>query len=181
MIVIIELGKYRKAVLWKNELPTLPIESDNEFEVSLKITKPVISENKKLAMELKLPRNSSYYALLGLEYTPNQTTELKMKIKLKNNNEVLYNSELEPNEDIYSGIPSEYVNSIIISAKERILESYWQHAGSITFVLGAHSLIGSSEAIFSKVTKVLIALLLNELSLDSALSDDSIISAELDK
>jgi hypothetical protein len=181
--VIIDLGRFRKVVLWKNELPSLPNEADHKLEISLQLTKPVVSENKKLAMELKLPRNSSYYALLGVEFipNPNQTSELRMKIKIRNSSDDLYNSELELNEEIYSGIPSEYANSIINSAKEVVVESSWQHPGSITFTLGAHSLVGSSEAIFSKVTKVLMALLKNELSLSTSLNDESVILSELDK
>ncbi|MEC0128991.1 hypothetical protein [Paenibacillus pabuli] len=181
MKVINDLGKFRKVVLWKNELPSHPKEADHELEISLQLTKPIVSENKELAVELKLPRNSSYYALLGLEFTPNQTSELRIKIKIKNSSDDLYDSELELNEEIYLGIPSEYANSIINSAKEVLLESSWQHSGSITFTLGAHSLIGSSEAVFSKVTKVLVALLENELSLGSSLSDRSIILSEMDK
>jgi hypothetical protein len=181
VIIMKDLGKFRKAMLWKDELPFILNEADHEFETSLQLTKPVDSERKKLAIELKLPRNSSYYALLGVEFIPNQSLELKVKIKLSNNNGILYNSEFELNEDIYSGIPTEYSNSIINSTKEKLLESNWQYAGSLTFVTGAHSLIGSSEVVFSKVTKTLIALLMKELSLRSSLSDDSVICTELDK
>ncbi len=181
MKAIIDLGKFRKTVLWKNEFPSLPNEAEQELEISLELTKPVVSENKKLAVELKLPRNSSYYALLGVEFIPHQTSELRIKIKISNSSDELYNSGLELNEEIYLGIPSEYANSIINSAKEVVLESNWQHSGNITFALGAHSLVGSSEVVFSKVTKVLIALLKNELSSDTFLNDESVILSELDK
>ncbi|WP_103109704.1 hypothetical protein [Brevibacillus reuszeri] len=181
MKVFFDLGKYRKAVLWKNELPLLPRDIDHETKFSLQLNEPVVSENKKLALELKLPRNSSYYALLGVEFVPNQTSELLVNIKLNDSNGPSYNSEIELHEEIFSGIPSDYANSIINSAKEKILESNWQYAGNLTFVIGAHSLIGSSDSIFSKVTKTLIALLSMDLSLTSSLSDNSVICSELDK
>lgn len=181
MNVVFDLGKSRKAVLWKGEFPLLPNEADHELVTTLQLSKPVVSENKKLALELKLPRNSSYYALLGVEYIPNQTSELKIIVKHSKNNDVLYNSELGLNEEIYAGISTEYANSIISNTKDSILDTNWQFAGSIAFVIGAHSVIGSSEAVFSKVVKILLALLSNELSLDSTLSDDFIINEELDK
>ncbi|GAB1159753.1 hypothetical protein YWY31_57780 [Paenibacillus illinoisensis] len=181
MMVIIDLGKFREAVLWKDELPLLPSNVDHELEISMQLNKPVVSENKKLAIELKLPRNSSYYALLGVEYAPNQTSEIKIKTNLSNSPNNMYSSELGLHDEIYSGIPSEYAKAIINSAKEVVLESGWQHSGSIIFGLGAHSLVGSSEAVFSKVTKVLIALLINELSIGTSQSDESVIRTKLDK
>ncbi|GIP46341.1 hypothetical protein J45TS6_48000 [Paenibacillus sp. J45TS6] len=181
MNVVFDLGKFRKAVVWKDDYPILPNESDDELKTSLQLSMPVVSHYKKIAVELKLPRHSSYYALLGVEYTPKQTSELIIKVKVSNDNDVLYSSEFKINEEIYLGIPTEYAYSIINSAKERMLESNWQYAGSITFALGAHSFVGSSEAVFSKVTNILISLLSNELSLDFSLSDASLINEELDK
>ena len=181
MKVEYDLGKYRKVVLWKDEFPIPPKEVDHELETSLLLSKPIISENKKLALELKLPRNSSYYALLGVEYIPNQTSEVKIIVKHSNKNNILYNSELGLNEEVYEGISTEYAKSIISSTRDGIMDSNWQYAGSITFVIGAHSIVGSSEAVFSKVVKIILALLSNELTLDSSLSDDFLINEELNK
>lgn len=181
MNVVFDLGKFRKAVLWKDEFPPLLTEADDELETALQLSKPVVSENKKLALELKLPRNSSYYALLGVEYIPNQTSEVKIIVKHSDNSDVLYNSKLALNEEIYTGISTEYAKSIISNTKDRLIESNWQYSGSIVFVIGAHSVVGSSEAVFSKVVKILLALLANELSIDSSLSDDLLINEELYK
>lgn len=176
-----DLGKFRKAVLWKDEFPLFPQEADHNLETSLLLSKPLVSQKKKIALELKLPRNSSYYALLGVEYIPNQTSEVKIIVKHSINNNILYNSDLEQNEEVYAGISTEYAKSISSNTKDRLLESNWQYSGSIAFVIGAHSVVGSSEAVFSKVVKILLALLANELSLDSSLSEDFLINEELDK
>lgn len=62
----------------------------------------------------------SFYALLGVEFVSNQTSELLVNIKLNDSNGPSYNSEIELNEEIFWGIPSEYANSIINSAKEKL-------------------------------------------------------------
>lgn len=180
MNTIFDLGKFRKAIVWKDDYPLIINKADYELNKVLLLSEPIVSKYKKITLELKLPRNSSYYALLGVEYTPNQNSELIIKIKVNDSNPVFYNSELQLQEEIYSGIPAEYAKSIISSAKEKILESNWQYSGSIVFLLGAHSLIGSSETVFSKATKILISLLSNELSIKSYLSDDSLIKEELE-
>lgn len=180
MNTIFDFGKFRKAVVWKDEYPLIMDNADYELKTLLQLNEQIISKYQKIVLELKLPRNSSYYAMLGVEYNPNQKSELMIKIKVKNSNTIFYKSKLQLHEEIYSGIPTEYVDSIISSAKEKILESNWKYTGSIVFLLGAHSLIGSSETVFSKATKILIALLLNELSEESCLSDDLVIKEELD-
>ncbi|MDN4620987.1 hypothetical protein QCD85_22915 [Paenibacillus sp. PsM32] len=180
MNTIFDLGKFRKAIVWKEDYPPIINKAEYELKTLLQLNEPIVSKYQKLVLELKLPRNISYYALLGVEYIPNQNSELMIKVKVNDSNRLFYNSELQLSEEIYSGIPTEYANSIINSAKEKILECNWNYAGSIVFLLGAHSLIGSSETVFSKVTKILIALLSNELSEESCLSDDSVIKEELD-
>lgn len=180
MNTILDLGKFRKAVVWKDESPLIIDKADYELKTLLQLNEPIVSKYQKLVLELKLPRNSSYYALLGVEYNPNQNSELMIEIQVKDSNTIFYKSKLQLHEDIYSGIPTEYANSIISSAKEKILESNWKYAGSLVFLLGAHSLIGSSETVFSKATKILIALLTNEFSEESCLSDDLVIKEELD-
>ncbi|MGV7115129.1 hypothetical protein [Paenibacillus kyungheensis] len=180
MNTIFDLGKFRKAIVWKEDYPLIINKAEYELKTLLQLNEPIVSKYQKLVLELKLPRNISYYALLGVEYIPNQNSELMIKVKVNDSNCLFYNSELQLSEEIYSGIPTEYANSIISSAKEKILECNWNYAGSIVFLLGAHSLIGSSETVFSKVTKILIALLSNELSEESCLSDDSVIKEELD-
>lgn len=180
MNVVLDLGRYRKAAVWKDSFPLLPDKTEHELVTSLQLSEPVLSEHKKMAVELKLPKNSSYYALLGGEYAPNQTSEIIIKVRISNDFENSYNSGFELKEEIYLGIPNEYADSIINAAKEKILQSNWKYAGSVTFVLGAHSFIGSSEAIFSKVTKILISLMLNELCTDASSSYDSLIKEELD-
>lgn len=181
MNVEYDLRKFRKAVLWKDEFPLFPKQVNPELETSLPLSKPIVSENKKLALELRLPRNSSYYALLGVEYIPNQTSAIKIIVKHTNENNMLYDSELGLNEEIYAGISTEYAKSILSSTRDVMLDSNWQYAGSITFVIGAHSIVGSSEAVFSKAVRIILALLSNELSLNTSLSDDFIITGELDK
>ncbi|WP_339223356.1 hypothetical protein [Paenibacillus sp. FSL H8-0332] len=177
-----DLGKFRKAVIWKNELPSIPIKLGQELEITLELSRPIVSEDKKLALELKLPRNSSYYALLGIEFIANQTSKLIIKTVIGDSSNSMFHSELEQGkENIYSGIPAEYAEIILNSAKEIAIESKWLYSGRITFACGAHSVVGSSEAIFSKVTKVLMVLLQNELTADTFLSDDSVILLEMDK
>ncbi|MEK3903229.1 hypothetical protein [Paenibacillus sp. FSL R7-0179] len=182
MKIFNDLGKFRKMVLWKDELPSISIQEVQELEVTLQLSEPVVSEDKKMALELKLPRNSSYYAFLGVEFISNQTSELIIKTVIGDSSNSMFHSELEMREEeIYLGIPSEYAEIILNSAKETAIKSNWHYSGRITFACGAHSLVGSSEAIFSKVTKLLMALLQNELTADTSLSDVSVILLEIDK
>jgi hypothetical protein len=176
----INLGRYREAVLWEAEYPSIHNAVDKQLEMTVQLSCPKVSENQKFALELKLPRNSSYYALLGAEYTPNNTSELKITIYLRDESGILFQSDLGLSEEVYQGIPTEYGNAILSSVRECIIASNWNYAGCLTVNFGAHSLIGSSELMFSKVAKILIILLSAALSKEAILPD-KIISAELDK
>ncbi|MGO4533115.1 hypothetical protein AB4Z30_28890 [Paenibacillus sp. 2TAF8] len=176
---VYDLGNFNKAVVWKGKAPIVFNQTAKELKTVIHLNQNLVSTYTQIVMELKLARNSSYYALLGVEYIPEETSELLIKVEKSNNEHELYCSALGPKEIIYTGIPGEYADAIMIAAKKKIQDAHWKYSGSIVFGLGAHSVVGSSESVFSKITEILMVLLMNEFVLNSPWSDKNIIKEEL--
>jgi hypothetical protein len=162
MIELNNLGKYRKARLWIDELPLL-----NDINISEKkiiVTKKNDCEwnNNKIALEVYYPRNSSNYAFLGVEYTRNivQKNNLLIILNVSKYKAFKFNDSLVNGYDeVYSGIPEEYSNAILESVENTLATLNFVPEGTLKFNLGAYSLIGSSPMVFSKIAEILVRLL----------------------
>jgi len=178
MITYDDLGKHRKAILWKNDLPFSTKREGYLSKKVIQLSEPLTSNSTSFALELSLPRNSAYYALLGVEYIPVDTTEIVIEVNISESVKERYESLLK-NEPIYIGIPAEYASSIIETAEQSLNAIGWQYSGKLKFSIGAHSVVGSSPSIFSRVCRILVSLLSNSLTSKTQKDEEEIIISEL--
>lgn len=160
MILTGNLDKYQKYRLRIGEIPILACSLAKRHERYLPCGELIQPWSARSAsLELALPRHCSSYALLGLRYVPESLAELRI--------EVLYNEDIQArfedslsqtSERVFSGICAEYSQSIADTAAEAAAALRYP-PGHLTFDTGAFCEVGSSKAIFQRITKILMKIL----------------------
>lgn len=146
---------------WKDEFPTIEkIENKIEtIEVNKKSNAQKEYNCHKLALEVYLHKNAGNYALLGLEYVPDDTESLKININYVVENQTNYESDLTKyNSYKYIGLPEE-CKDIIVEAIKNIEDI---GSGILTIPIAVNCEVGSSPLIFEKVLKLLLEIVNNE-------------------
>lgn len=143
---------------WIEEFPIL---SDVEVQLeSIKINREDIDKKdylyRKLALEVYLYRNAGNYALLGMEYMPNDGNELIVNVNYITENQIHYQSELTKYNDYkYVGLLEEYKEIII----DTIKSSHDIGGGILNIPVAVNCEVGSCPIIFGKVMKMLLEVL----------------------
>ncbi len=146
---------------WINEFPILEkIESETEkIQFPMREVLQKKSFYNKVALEVYLHKNAGNYALLGLEYVPNESEILSIEIQYKIDNEMHYESDLTKYNDYkYLGLPEECIDIIFETVKNNENIS----SGSLKIPIAANCEVGSSPLVFSKVTSLLLELICNQ-------------------
>ena len=153
---------------WIEEFPIL---SDVEIQTdSTRINREDIGKKgypyKQLALEVYLHKNAGNYALLGMEYMPDEGNELTLNISYVEENKIHYQSELTKyNGYKYVGLPEECKELIINTIKS----NHSIGGGSLNIPIAVNCEVGSSPIIFGKVTDILLEVLSedkNEINLE---------------
>ena len=143
---------------WIEEFPIL---NDTEFQTkSIKINKGDSDKKsypyRQLALEVYLHKNAGNYALLGLEYIPDDGNELTVNINYVTENERHYESGLTKYNDYkYVGLPEECIEIIVNIIKN----SHDIGGGSLNIPIAVNCEVGSSPIIFGKVIELLLKVL----------------------
>ncbi|WP_041701690.1 hypothetical protein [Gottschalkia acidurici] len=75
--------------------------------------------DKEFALEIKLPKNNSYYGLLGIKYSYYQNENLDVTININNRQSVIYTDSAFDNiAPLIIGLPIEYASGIIEALQE---------------------------------------------------------------
>lgn len=158
--------KNHKVRIWLNNPPPIPMDIINSFEHQIKPKIPIILNSSiSIVVELNKNQNTSNYALLGAMFTPSDNEVLQVEgLVSKNTGGFLLDNIALPNDEIQIGIPLEYAQAI-----SNITLSYKYHTdslptGHLLFNLGAHAVVGSSKAIFAKVTRLIYRLLIADVN-----------------
>ena len=163
-MLTLDLGQSRVGRLWLNEVPEFHCQNTNYFlkDFALINTKKIY--NNCVAFEYcNLPGHSSYYALLGVKFDPDNDNLIKIRIHAVSNSQSTYSKTLSLwKNEVFWGIPEEYANAIAEATKSTITNLGGFPSGTLDFSVGAHDLVGSSNAIFSKVTKLLINIMVQK-------------------
>lgn len=171
MITLKNLGRFRKGRIWTNEAPELEYETIEVLRETVDVTSLKRWDEKNLIFELSLPRNSSNYALLGLKYIPDNEKVLKVEIKVGRSDDVLLENNIaQIVDEVHVGIPEEYARAILEYTKENSKEIDVP-PGTLMFDVGAHGYVGSSQAIFLSVTKILLNIIDKDLK---SISEDEL-------
>lgn len=163
MISLSNIGVMKKCNLWMNEHPNIECECLEELRETIIKNDWTEWEDLSCAIEVSLKqRHSSNYALLGMSYTHDNTDKLVIKVSAgEENGPIIENTLVSEVDEVHAGIPLEYAESVIKLA-ESYLNDVSCSSGTITFDIGGHGYIGSSSAIFRKVTEILLKILCSD-------------------
>ena len=148
---------HTKIRVWINELPKANYNATNIKSFSLPAN--TYCDDKKFAIELIYPRNSSNYALLGGQYISDKSRVLKTEIHICDLETYNYNDTIAfESDNVFCGIPKEYANAVSEYMTNNA-DNLKLPSGKIIFNVGAYGEAGSSKFIFSTATKILFKLL----------------------
>lgn len=166
MIILDNLGKYRKGRLWVGQMPRIESTTVEVLRRSINETEKIQLNSSNIALELFLPpREISNYAFLGAMYTPNNGEKLEIRVKVSNANDKIFeNSIALSSDEVHVGIPKDYAEAIVDSAEKTIKEIIRFSPGVLEFSIGAHGYIGSSKYIFSKTTEIILNIMSKNIS-----------------
>lgn len=169
MITLDNLGGLMKGRLWINTSPNLPCKTNKTLSITIEANNESRINLTSIVLEiLLLPRHISNYALLGAKFTPNIGKSLHIRVSVsKFDGELLKDSIAMPEDEVRIGIPEEYSQTIIDTAKNVANRIGGLPSGVLEFYVGAHGYVGSSNQIFSKVTSVILKLMTVNLDVES--------------
>jgi len=155
----IQLGKYRKARIWLDELPPMPIGTFENMQCSFSSKNGVGLGLRKAAVELYVPSGVYEYGLLGAEMYYSGNPGLDVELITSEGIGVPYQDSLVGvARDAYWGLPQEYVQAVLKGVSLALSEPALQISGKLTINTTSFSVIGSSELAFTWVARVLIRL-----------------------
>lgn len=158
MFDVKDIKKHKRARVWINESPKVQYKFTEIIKENFN-SNSYNCENKSITVEILLPRNSSYYGLLGASYISNNSGILNVEVMMNNLEEFLFKENIAPDfEDVWCGIPEEYCKSILKYIHNNI-DNLIIPSGKLFFNIGAYGLIGSSSHIFSLLTKLILTIL----------------------
>jgi hypothetical protein len=160
LILLDNLGDNIKGRLWIDELSEAYTDYIGILEKSFIVSSELGWEYRRIALELAQRRHSSNYALLEVSFEPGISKELILKVVVSADlGEPMHDAQTMLYDEVRWGIPQQYSEAIINTAAQYINEFGGFPAGVLSFSLGAHAKIGSSNMIFSKVTQLLLKLI----------------------
>jgi hypothetical protein len=152
-------GKFRKARVWLNELPDAGCPPGPSEEMVFSASGGMTSA-RKAAVELFVPLGPRWlYGLLGGDFQPDPTGELKVTIRLPARNHKTFSSSLAKSlDEVHVGLNEEYSEAVKqgISLAQQDMESA---PGNLFISHSAHGEIGSSTSVFKHLAIVLMRLI----------------------
>lgn len=160
MLNIDNIGNFKECRIWLEDVPATEHEIAEVLSSVLEISNDMSGYNQNIAIELFVaPR---YYALLGIKYVYKKTDDIKIFVNItKDIGKIVTDSLALPSDNVHSGISKEYANTIINASQKVIMDLKVIPSGTITFNFGGYCDYGSNQVIFSKVSSILIRLLVS--------------------
>ncbi|TCS96769.1 hypothetical protein [Hazenella coriacea] len=161
MIMLENLGSYRKGRLWVKNMPRINYTVIDQIYSTLPVEKGLVLSPCNLALEtLFSPRQVSNYAFLGVNFTPNDGEIIEITINTSlDEGRILEDHIAFQSDEVYMGIPYEYGEAILSSVQETLLDIQTFSGGKLNFHMGAYGQVGTSQRSFSKTTEIMIRLL----------------------
>ena len=159
----IELKKYKKVGVSFEEISELIIPNYKKLEADITASVKGKYENRFLALELKLPADACYYALLGAKYMPSDEYKgLHLEIRYIDIGTERYSETLAYSEKtVFKGLSKQYAEIVLNTATEYFRSNETPN-GKIVINTAAYCEIGSSPMMFTIITKTLLNLLFRE-------------------
>ncbi len=153
----------KKCNVWINDRPNIDFKVMKVLNEEILKDKWIRWDSISYLIEVNiLCRHCSNYALLGMTFTYEDSNKLIVEVKSGDKDgPVINNTLVSESDEVHAGIPLEYSEEVLKCAKS-YLNSINCSSGIITFDIGGHGYIGSSEIMFKQVTEILLKLLNNK-------------------
>ena len=158
MINIDNIGNLKKCRIWTEKPPLTECKVVKTLNLIEETNEHICCKSKNIAVELFVaPR---YYAFLGVEYIFQKTNNLEFCVNItEDSDKVLTDSLALPSDNVHLGISDEYAETILNTAVKIGKNISALPSGILIFNIGGYSDYGSNQVIFSKVTSMLVRLL----------------------
>ena len=150
-----------RARVWLGELPQASYLADYTVERSIEAKSPDFNNVRLAAVELREPKGPRVlYGLLGAEFRPLKSNNLDLQVNVSSNDNLrIADSSLNQSGDILVGLPKEYIDSVVRGVFDIGEKADGIFAGTLLFNCAAHSIVGSSESIFRRLSYIVVQIL----------------------
>lgn len=160
MIRLLTLNRFLKVRLWLGELPATDYQTVALEERTLTTGRSVVANARRAAVEVfKVTCGPSSYGLLGAEFVPRSSDDLRIHIAVSLDYDRPFEGALaSSHDDVRVGLPSQYVKSVLdgSAGADEIRDL---GAGDLDFKCAAHGLVGSSQVVFDRLAGTVVMLL----------------------
>jgi hypothetical protein len=164
MMYFDSLAYYQEARVWINDPPDIRYTPVEILKDSISTTSKEHWDKKSVCLEYYRPGGGSYYALLGCEFISQPLDRINIELFVsKDKGEIFESPLISYGNRVYVGIPRTYAGAITKTAIE-ILSNTVLPPGVLTFNVGAHDEVGSSEFMFSIVTRLILKIITYDLN-----------------
>jgi hypothetical protein len=165
-MISLEWPPYSKANVWLGKQPTLTPNLVESLRDSVHTIRPDAAIPSRCAIEMWVGKGGrTDYGLLGASLLTGHNNELLIEVSVSQEITDLNLSAVRE-ELTYPGLPHEYAEAVIKEAV-RFSATPSLGAGILRFDCGKHGIIGSSEAFFERLTRIVIHLLLQSQRMSS--------------
>lgn len=114
-MITLELGKHRRARIWTEELPVIPIAIDRVISLSMPVVRNALAMPKVAAVEVVVPLGArTMYGLLGGSMTPVYGNTISIDVALTDyNGKLLFDTLAPPGEEVRAGLPREFSGAVL--------------------------------------------------------------------
>jgi hypothetical protein len=163
VIVLDKLGFSGRAMVWLNEVPNVKYVPIETMKTSLPATSSEIWDPKKISLEYYGLVDHSRYGFLGLDYEYQKTNTIEINVLVGKDKDSPFKSPiLGKYGKGHIGIPKVYADAVFKVTMDILLKTCFP-AGILTFGIGAHDELGSSQFMFSQITHILMKIVAKNL------------------
>lgn len=180
MINIDNIGNLKRCRIWIEKPPLTECKVVKVLNSIEEANGHICCKNQNIAVELfVVPR---YYAFLGVEYIFQKRNNLEVCVNItKDSDNVLTDSLALHSDNVHLGISNEYAETILSTAVKICKNLRALPSGILTFNIGGYSDYCSNQVIFSKVTSILVRLLVAKQDSTDSEKLKTIVRNELEK
>jgi hypothetical protein len=161
----IELGKYRRARLWINDIPESCRIPSSELAANLvSKERDMDMATRGIALELYIPLGGRLvYGLLGAEFIKNDSDSLSVDLYPSISRFKKYNDALcGAIDDAYVGLP-EFCTKVVRTETQKYLENCTNKpSGKLIYNCSAYSEVGTNQDVFQKLTIIVCRFLFSD-------------------
>ena len=155
---LIKLSNATLKYITGEELSLFSVQANKRiFNLTINDDCGIISLAHKIMLEIHLNKNAGNYSLIGVEFHPDNSHELKLEVHYNEKNKILYKSEISPYDNhIYCGLSEEYVEYLVNNTISIIKENNYFNPGTLSIKYAANSEVGSSPKLFAITIEIII-------------------------